>query len=180
MGREFLEQLVESKKLISDPTVAGKRKAVSDLNIDFKVGPEPSPDPGPDPSPHPERLELRPHLPSSPYISLNLPISPSHLARQVTAMSGSKDMRLDYNGIDPTAAALGEGEPADLKKLTEFLEDDYNGNRVVIDCTASQEVRLLLAPAAAPHPTPAPAPNPTPAPAPAPHPGQVANCYPYP
>ena len=49
-------------------------------------------------------------------------------------------MRLDYNGIDPTGDALGESEPADLKKLTEFLEDDYNGNRVVIDCTASQEV----------------------------------------
>lgn len=94
VGREFLEQLVESKKLISDPTVAGKRKAVSDLNIDFKV----------------------------------------------TAVSGSKEMRLDYNGIDPTGDALGEGEPADLTKLTEFVEDDYNGNRVVIDCTASQEV----------------------------------------
>ena len=59
----------------------------------------------------------------------------------MTAVSGSKEMRLDYNGIDPTGDALGEGEPADLKKLTEFLEDDYNGNRVVIDCTASQEVR---------------------------------------
>ena len=73
VGREFLEQLVESKKLISDPTVAGKRKAVSDLNIDFKVGPKPSPDPSPDPSPNPEHHEPRPCLPTSPYISPNLP-----------------------------------------------------------------------------------------------------------
>ena len=49
-------------------------------------------------------------------------------------------LRLSYNGIDPTGNALAESETADLKKLTEFLEDDYNGNRIVIDCTASQEV----------------------------------------
>ena len=134
VGREFLEQLVESKKLISDPTVAGKRKAVSDLNIDFKVGPSLAPTPAP-------TLAPTPSASSSVHISLYLPISPSHLAHQVTAVSGSKEMRLDYNGIDPTGDALGESEPADLKKLTEFLEDDYNGNRVVIDCTASQEVR---------------------------------------
>lgn len=94
VGSEFLEQLVESKKLLTDPSVAGKRKAVSELNIDFKV----------------------------------------------TAVSSSKAMRLSYNGIDPTGNALAESETADLKKLTEFLEDDYNGNRIVIDCTASQEV----------------------------------------
>ena len=41
VGSEFLEQLVESKKLLTDPSVAGKRKAVSELNIDFKVGPAP-------------------------------------------------------------------------------------------------------------------------------------------
>ena len=41
VGSEFLEQLVESKKLLTDPSVAGKRKAVSELNIDFKVGPGP-------------------------------------------------------------------------------------------------------------------------------------------
>ena len=46
-------------------------------------------------------------------------------------------LRLSYNGIDPTGNALAENETADLKKLTEFLEDDYNGNRIVID---SQEV----------------------------------------
>ena len=46
-------------------------------------------------------------------------------------------LRLFYNGIDPTGNALAESETADLKKLTEFLEDDYNGNRIVID---SQEV----------------------------------------
>ena len=190
VGREFLEQLVESKKLISDPTVAGKRKAVSDLNIDFKVGPNPGPDPSPDPSPNPEPNSRpnpgsdrnpgpqpypcpcpRPLLPtpyptpkrpltppltnhisnplrltavsSSVHISLYLLTSPSHLPYQVTALSGSKEMRLSYNGIDPTGDALGESEPADLKQLTEFLEDDYNGNRVVIDCTASQEVRLV-------------------------------------
>ena len=43
VGAEFLDQLVESKKLLTDPSVAGKRKAVSELNIDFKVSPNPSP-----------------------------------------------------------------------------------------------------------------------------------------
>jgi len=94
VGSEFLEQLVESKKLLTNPSAAGKRKAVSELNIDFKV----------------------------------------------TAVSSSKAMRLSYDGIDPTGNALAESETANLKKLTEFLEDDYNGNRIVIDCTASQEV----------------------------------------
>ena len=49
-------------------------------------------------------------------------------------------MRLSYNGIDPKGNALAESEPADLDTLTTFLEDDFNGNRIVIDCTASQEV----------------------------------------
>ena len=37
VGSEFLEQLVESRKLLTDPSAAGKRKALSELNIDFKV-----------------------------------------------------------------------------------------------------------------------------------------------
>ena len=41
VGSEFLEQLVESKKLLTDPSTAGKRKAVLELNIDFKVTPNP-------------------------------------------------------------------------------------------------------------------------------------------
>ena len=31
-------------------------------------------------------------------------------------------------------------EASDLDELTRFLNDDYNGNRVVIDCSASQDV----------------------------------------
>jgi aspartokinase/homoserine dehydrogenase 1 len=49
-------------------------------------------------------------------------------------------MRLSYNGIDPVNALAEDTQEADLKELTAFLEDDYNGNRIVIDCTASQEV----------------------------------------
>ena len=54
-------------------------------------------------------------------------------------------MRLTYNGIDPAASkdellASDDVVPADLDALTAFLEDDFNGNRIVIDCTASQDV----------------------------------------
>ena len=31
-------------------------------------------------------------------------------------------------------------EATDLEALTRFMEDDFNGNRVVVDCSASQEV----------------------------------------
>ena len=53
VGSEFLDQLVESKKLLTDPSVAGKRKAVSELNIDFKVSPNPEPNSDPVPNPNP-------------------------------------------------------------------------------------------------------------------------------
>ena len=95
VGGEFLDQLTESRKLLTDATDAGKRKAVSDLNIDFKL----------------------------------------------TAVSSSKAMRLSYDGIDPAGDVLADSQPANLNELTAFLEDDFNGNRIIIDCTASQEVR---------------------------------------
>ena len=95
VGGEFLDQLTESRKLLTDATDAGKRKAVSDLNIDFKL----------------------------------------------TAVSSSKAMRLSYDGIDPAGDVLADSQPANLNELTAFLEDDFNGNRIIIDYTASQEVR---------------------------------------
>ena len=55
-------------------------------------------------------------------------------------------MRLSYNSIDPIGNALAESETADLKKLTEFLEDDYSGNLIVIDCIASQELANCYTP----------------------------------
>ena len=55
-------------------------------------------------------------------------------------------MRLSYNSTDPIGNALAESETADLKKLTEFLEDDYNGNLIVIDCIASQELANCYTP----------------------------------
>ena len=116
VGGEFLDQLTESRKLLTDATDAGKRKAVSDLNIDFKL----------------------------------------------TAVSSSKAMRLSYDGIDPAGDVLADSQPANLNELTAFLEDDFNGNRIIIDCTASQEVR------ATPQPTLA-VPNGTPAPLTVPH-----------
>ena len=99
VGTEFLQQLVESQMAIADASAAGKRKVVSELNVDFKV----------------------------------------------TAVSSSSQMRLTYNGIDPAASkdellASDDVVPADLDALTAFLEDDFNGNRIVIDCTASQDV----------------------------------------
>jgi aspartokinase/homoserine dehydrogenase 1 len=94
VGSEFLQQLTESQKLLTDATDAGKRKAVSDLNIDYKL----------------------------------------------TAVASSKSMRLSYDGIDPAGNVLADSQPADLNELTAFLVDDFNGNRIVIDCTSSQEV----------------------------------------
>ena len=57
-------------------------------------------------------------------------------------------MRLSYDGIQleeqvsNDCVIMGkEGvEPTDLEELTRFLNEDYNGNRVVIDCTGSQDV----------------------------------------
>ena len=68
VGSEFLDQLVESKKLLTDPSVAGKRKAVSELNIDFKVSPNPSPNPDPT-----RTLNLNLTLTLSPTQTLALP-----------------------------------------------------------------------------------------------------------
>jgi len=61
---------------------------------------------------------------------------------KVTALSSSKSMQMSYDGIDVSDPFGDEGasQPANLNDLTAFLEDDFNGNRVVIDCTASQEV----------------------------------------
>jgi len=95
VGSQFLEQMAESKMSVSNPSAAGKRKAVSDLNIDFKV----------------------------------------------TVLAGSSKMWTSYDGIDVEADLGGADAVAtDLDDLTRFLEDDFNGNRIVIDCTASQEV----------------------------------------
>ena len=102
VGSEFLEQIAESKRVIDAPQSAGKRKALDDLRLDFKV----------------------------------------------TALAREKTMRLSYDGIqdfqdcgEETDCTAADGvQPTDLDELTRFLNDDYNGNRVVIDCTASVEV----------------------------------------
>jgi len=101
VGRVFLEQLVEAQRLRTEPEVAGKRKVIDELRLDFKV----------------------------------------------TALARSGHMRLTYDGIDVSAgeaALFDESDElvgrSDLDDLTSFLEDDYNGNRVLIDCSASQEV----------------------------------------
>uniref|UniRef100_A0A7S0L1V1 ACT domain-containing protein n=1 Tax=Coccolithus braarudii TaxID=221442 RepID=A0A7S0L1V1_9EUKA len=61
---------------------------------------------------------------------------------KVTALVRSSGMRLSYDGIDVTSNGEAQGEiiSNDLEVLAKFLSDDYNGNRVVIDCSASQEV----------------------------------------
>ena len=56
VGSEFLEQLVKSKKLLTDPSVAGERKAVSENQHRLQGDPQPlttNPDPDPDPDPDP-------------------------------------------------------------------------------------------------------------------------------
>jgi len=95
VGREFLEQVAESRMTIADSPAGGKRKALSELNIDYKV----------------------------------------------TALARSGSMELSYDGLD-VQSVLGEdsSQPTDLDALTSFLDGDFNGNRVVIDCTASQDV----------------------------------------
>ena len=62
--------------------------------------------------------------------------------RQVTAVSRSNKALLDYDGIDIGSANLWENaeDPSDLEELTRFLNGDYNGGRVVVDCTDSDEV----------------------------------------
>ena len=102
VGSAFLRQIAESRRVVDDPTTAGKRKALDDLRLDFKV----------------------------------------------TALAREKTMRLSYDGIqdfqdcgEETDCTAADGvQPTDLDELTRFLNDDYNGNRVVIDCTGSQDV----------------------------------------
>jgi len=66
----------------------------------------------------------------------------------VTALCREKEMVLGYDGLDlqadywdaPQDSSRFTSQPADLVELTRFLNDDFNGNRVIIDCSASQEV----------------------------------------
>ena len=60
------------------------------------------------------------------------PPPPTNAPTSVTALR----REIASRGLDDS-----ECVPADLGELTRFIDDDYNGNRVVIDCTASQEVR---------------------------------------
>ena len=107
VGHEFLEQIVESNRVVDAPQTAGARKALDELALDFKV----------------------------------------------TALAAQQNMRLSYNGIggvdctsrDAVRELIAEDgseevQKTDLEVLTRFLNEDFNGNRVVIDCTASQEV----------------------------------------
>jgi len=98
VGTEFVSQLRDSRRIVDTDELAGKRKVLDDLRLDFKV----------------------------------------------TAALKSDFMRLSYDGFDCTPGMLVSEtagvEPTDLETLTRFLNDDFNGNRVVIDCSASQEV----------------------------------------
>jgi len=68
-------------------------------------------------------------------------LSELNIDYKVTALARSSSMRLSYDGLDLGGGADGDdAQPADLAALTAFLGDDFNGNRVVIDCTASQAV----------------------------------------
>ena len=66
---------------------------------------------------------------------------------KITAVVKSDQMLLSYDGLDVSkkdAELFGESpEEADLDELTKFLMDDFNGNLVVIDCTASTEVASM-------------------------------------
>ena len=66
---------------------------------------------------------------------------------KVTAAAHSENMRLSYDGLECSsfagASLLSDADkvvPTDLDALTRFLNEDYCGNRVVLDCTASQDV----------------------------------------
>jgi len=63
---------------------------------------------------------------------------------KVTALARSDRMMLGYDGLDLKADYWSDDAVAttenDLDELTRFLNDDFNGNRVVIDCSASQDV----------------------------------------
>mmetsp|Transcript_19002 Transcript_19002/g.48628 ORF Transcript_19002/g.48628 Transcript_19002/m.48628 type:complete len:985 (+) Transcript_19002:66-3020(+) len=98
VGKELMDQLGKSNRVVDDPKTAGKRKVLDDLRLDFKV----------------------------------------------TALAREKAMRLSYDGLtcdgDGASWEADGAEPTDLDALTRFLNEDYNGNRVVIDCSASQVV----------------------------------------
>ena len=70
---------------------------------------------------------------------------------KINALLKSDSMRLSYDGLDvrsgsglpgsPDGGAVADDiQPTDLAELTKFLDECYNGNRVVIDCTSSSEV----------------------------------------
>lgn len=63
---------------------------------------------------------------------------------KVTCIARSSAMAYNYDGLDITAVdellAKDDVKPSDLDELSRFLNDDFNGNRVVIDCSASQTV----------------------------------------
>lgn len=66
---------------------------------------------------------------------------------QVAALLKGDKMRLSYNGFDVRGGARLTGpdaaddvKEADLDELTVFLDECYNGNRVIIDCTSSEDV----------------------------------------
>ena len=66
---------------------------------------------------------------------------------KVTAAARSESMRLSYDGLECSsfagASLLSDADKVvrtDLDALTRFLNEDYCGNRVVLDCTASQDV----------------------------------------
>lgn len=65
---------------------------------------------------------------------------------KITCLARESCMAYNYDGLDITSVSetLAEGstcaEASSLEDLTRFLNEDYNGNRVVIDCSASQDV----------------------------------------
>lgn len=73
-------------------------------------------------------------------------LSDLRLDFKVTGLSRSSVTAYNYDGLDigSVAETLTPGadgcESTDLEELTSFLNDDFNGNRVVIDCSAEQEV----------------------------------------
>ena len=74
----------------------------------------------------------------------NIALDELRLDFKVTALAKSDAMRLSYDGIQDCAGAdcmsaqNDNVEPTDLEELTRFLNEDYNGNRVVVDCTGSR------------------------------------------
>jgi len=106
VGKELMEQLEKSKRVIDDPALSSRSQVIDDLRLDFKV----------------------------------------------TALARESCMKLSYDGLEvghseellagSPAAGAEEGAvvATDLDALTRFLNEDYNGNRVIIDCSASQAV----------------------------------------